>query len=796
MIAAWVRWLRGCTVGALLAPGIVCACFIARFTKGPTPKISLLLLFATALIAPIMYRLLTFKRLHSWLEPLCEEQTSVADKIPLRLVPLCIAAAAGVSLLLELSIIRWQAGLFEFFSFYKNFGMLSCFAGLGIGYVLSTRRQIALICTLPLLVLQLALLTFLSQGFFPCNYILRSLPVQEQLSVGTGLTRGWPDYVAIYYTLTLVILLTVLALVPIGQICGKMMSRIQSVKAYGANLLGSLAGIILMTGLSALSTPPVIWFAIVFFACIAASLYDRRAAAVSMTATLLGVIVLSWPVEFGSERVYSPYQLLERGLGDHGWTMLRAGCFYYQRVLDLSKAAREAFKDPLLEARGRYYDLPYTFKSAPDSVLIFGAGMGNDVAAALRNGAKHVDAVEIDPCIAEWGKIYHPEHCYSDPKVTLIVDDARAFLRRSPSRYDMVVFGLIDAHTVTGHASSLRIDSYIYTQESLKEARAHLNDGGLLSLSFVADKGGLDALEAKIYRMMTNAFDGHPPQCIKTDYDGSISFFQNKEGSLAKPTVLYPTFYDPGSNLARMKMDVDCSTDDWPFFYMPRRIWPLSYLPMLAILALIALLVSRSFGTIGKGTPAKNLQFFLLGSGFMLVEAKAITELGLNFGNTWSVTATVIAAVVFLGFIGNLLVEHKVIKNLFVSYILVLLTVALGLCLAMQGGLPSTSWGKLITIMVLVGPVAFSGVSFSLLISDEPDVSNAMCWNLLGAMLGGTLEYTAMYTGYRALYIIVLVIYAAAFVAFLLLRFNVVGSIGQTVGAGHSESEAGSERSS
>jgi len=35
--------------------------------------------------------------------------------------------------------------------------------------------------------------------------------------------------------------------------------------------------------------------------------------------------------------------------------------------------------------------------------------------------------------------------------------------------------------------------------------------------------------------------------------------------------------------------------------------------------------------------------------------------------------------------------------------------------------------------------------------------------NLLGAMVGGTLEYAALITGYRALLILVAMLYAAAF---------------------------------
>ena len=44
------------------------------------------------------------------------------------------------------------------------------------------------------------------------------------------------------------------------------------------------------------------------------------------------------------------------------------------------------------------------FGNTFENVLILGAGSGTDVAAALKHGAKHVDAVEIDPVILRLGK--------------------------------------------------------------------------------------------------------------------------------------------------------------------------------------------------------------------------------------------------------------------------------------------------------------------------------------------------------------------------------------------------------
>ena len=52
-----------------------------------------------------------------------------------------------------------------------------------------------------------------------------------------------------------------------------------------------------------------------------------------------------------------------------------------------------------------FYQWPYTvFGDTFDEVLILGAGSGTDVAAALRHGAKHVDAVDIDPVILRLGR--------------------------------------------------------------------------------------------------------------------------------------------------------------------------------------------------------------------------------------------------------------------------------------------------------------------------------------------------------------------------------------------------------
>ena len=108
------------------------------------------------------------------------------------------------------------------------------------------------------------------------------------------------------------------------------------------------------------------------------------------------------------------------------------------------------------------------------------SGAPASAAAALRHGASHVDAVEIDPLISTVGTRLHPEHPYSSPKVHLITNDARNYLRKCQDKYDVIIFGLLDSHTEFSGYSNMRVDNYVYTEESFRDARRLLNKDGIL----------------------------------------------------------------------------------------------------------------------------------------------------------------------------------------------------------------------------------------------------------------------------------------------------------------------------
>jgi predicted membrane-bound spermidine synthase len=127
----------------------------------------------------------------------------------------------------------------------------------------------------------------------------------------------------------------------------------------------------------------------------------------------------------------------------------------------------------------RYLDFKRTALGV-GALAIMGSGSGNDVAAAIRMGAREIDAVEIDPVIAALGTAYHPEHPYQDERVWVHITDARTFIRNTEKHYDLLVIGLLDSHTVLSQASSVRLDSFVYTTQGFREALHLLKEDGII----------------------------------------------------------------------------------------------------------------------------------------------------------------------------------------------------------------------------------------------------------------------------------------------------------------------------
>jgi hypothetical protein len=184
---------------------------------------------------------------------------------------------------------------------------------------------------------------------------------------------------------------------------------------------------------------------------------------------------------------------------------------------------------------------------------------------------------------------------------------------------------------------------------------------------------------------------------------------------------------------------------------------------MISQILVLSLLLVGNFVT--ESPRFSHLSFFFLGAGFMLVETKGITELGLTFGNTWQVIGIVIAGILIMAFIGNCLVQWLHIERRLIPYLCLFGALVVGWLAAGSGGFPSTPLGRLATVVVLSMPFVFSGIVFSTLLSATDRISGVMAMNLSGAIVGGLLEYNSMYFGFRTLYLMAMVCYGLAFLS-------------------------------
>src|SRR5690349_21068746 len=133
---------------------------------------------------PVAGLKLAADRRQCWWPPLLrglEAHTDCIDALPARLDWLWVALAAGLGLYLELVVFRFHASCFQLFAFFKNFSLLSCFLGLGIGYALGAARPLYTPLVLPMLAAQLGLLHVLR--FTGVGDMLRN-PVAEHLALG------------------------------------------------------------------------------------------------------------------------------------------------------------------------------------------------------------------------------------------------------------------------------------------------------------------------------------------------------------------------------------------------------------------------------------------------------------------------------------------------------------------------------------------------------------------------------------------------------------------------------------
>ncbi|MGN6485491.1 MAG: spermidine synthase, partial [Thermomicrobiales bacterium] len=409
----------------------------------------------------------------------------------------------------------------------------------------------------------------------------------------------------------------------------------------------------------------------------------------------------------------------------------------------------------------------------PRQVLIIGAGTGSDVAIALQRGAQHIDAVEIDPTLLRFGRQHNPNRAYSDPRVSAHVNDGRAFLQQSHRKYDLIIFALPDSLTLVSGASSLRLESYLFTEQAFSSARAHLAPGGAFSMyNFYREQWLVDRFGG----MVTDVF-GHPPCLYENARTSELAVLT---AGLTPADQSCTRVWHRGANTPV------AATDDRPFPYLEHWGIPSLYRTTLLLIVLGSVLaigfvlagnaITRRRDTSGRqrGHLREMWSYrdrFLLGAAFLLLETKAVTGFALLFGTTWLVNS-----LVFTGILIAVLAAVETARALPtppipVMYALLIAALALN-------WLVSSSWllslgfalRAVVAIVIAFLPVYTANIIFAKRFAETADAPIAFGTNLLGAILGGCLEYLSLQFGNRALLLIAGALYVLAYVITLRVR--------------------------
>jgi hypothetical protein len=647
----------------------------------------------------------------------------------------------------ELVLIRWIPAEITYVGFFSNFLLIGSFLGIGIGILAGRRftgtgaRALPIGLFIPLL--------FITVRFVTIVQLNVQVRAADEVFFGLAENRSAADinFVVLPLAVGLATLLMAVLALPLGPLLRAM----SPLRAYSIDIVGSLSGIAAFTLLSALSTTPAAWFAVLGLILLCLALGRGINAWGAFSAALMGgVILISLaPVVHGMSEYWSPYYritLLRGGEADYGVQYLNVNGIPHQVVWD----AGDPRKEPFYEQVYRWFP-DRTF----ENVLIVGAGNGVDAATALAHGAVHVDAVEIDPKIAEIGRVENHQRPYSDSRVDLHINDGRNFLSTTSTKYDLVVFALPDSLTLVSSVANVRLETFLFTSEAFSSVRDHLTETGVFVLYNYYRQPWLIQ---RLAGMLAGTFGSAPIVRTYENVAATLAAGPAVQAALTAGTIAdLPIALPPDPEYRP-------ATDDWPFLYLREPSIAPYY---LVALALILLLGSAVIAGVARATrtPFRRFSphFFVLGAAFLLIETRSVVTFSLLFGSTWLVNALVFFAILLSVLAAIQLNARLRFTRMAPIYILLTATLAINAVLPPETLLVGAPVLRYIAASLLAFvPVFCANLVFTRSFRDTKTADMSFASNLLGAVLGGGLEYLSLLFGYSALNLVAIVLYALA----------------------------------
>ena len=637
-----------------------------------------------------------------------------------------LIVASALMLFVQLALIRWTGANLVHLSYFSNLILLASFLGIGLGFLRSrTSNDLGRYVPIGLAILVAFIMAFPARIEGSSTDLIFFTEVRP---------TGLPTWVS----LPLVFIVIAITMTGFGEITGRAFREFKALDAYRWDIIGSILGTLSFTLIAFLRAPSWIWPIVTLVALWL--LYGPRLPWVSRIAMVLiiGTLVVESLMAGIS---WSPYYKVHTEIQNAGtineFTNIQVNGIPHQNVMDVQQRLKA---EPVY---GRPYER--AIDNPLNNVLVVGAGTGTDVALALARGAKHVDAVEIDPRIQQIGSQVNPNKPYDDPRVSVHINDGRAFLSSNDTKYDLILFALPDSLTLVSGASQLRLESYLFTKESITAARDHLTDDGVFAMyNYYREPWLINRLAGTLDEVF-----GHAP-CLDT-FTAVQSLAAITIGKQADNAVCAPAATWDRASIAAAAQEIPVpAVDDRPFLYLKTQTIPDIYLIVIGLILAVSLIGIRIFGGPLRAMRGYGDLFFM-GAAFLLLETRSITTFALLFGTTWLVNALVFTGVLVAVLLAIELTQRAkgpIPRPFIITALFGSLLVAFLIPNEMLLGLP-VPLRLLFAVAIAFAPVFFANLLFTSRFKNAANPTAAFAANLFGAMIGGCLEYLSLILGYQ-----------------------------------------------
>jgi hypothetical protein len=314
--------------------------------------------------------------------------------------------------------------------------------------------------------------------------------------------------------------------------------------------------------------------------------------------------------------------------------------------------------------------------------------------------------------------------------------------------------------------SGVRLESYMFTEESFRAVRDRLAPNGLLVVyNYFREQWLVDRLaniaavafgnEPRVHVHEARAYLGvmmQGPRLAELKSDPAVPERVTAFGQSHAPSPARMLQRDPS---------VEPATDDWPFLYLRDRHMPAHYIRALALILIVSTIVVML--VIRGQSGSWSWQFFLLGAGFMLLETKSIIQFALLWGSTWVVASLAIASVLSMALVANYVVSKAEVRRPWLVGGALLALLALNFFIPVgRIAFESRAVESIFYALLMFSPILCAGLLFGSAIAKSTTLARDYGTNLLGAMVGGVGEYLSLVTGFRALLFVIAACYLGA----------------------------------